>query len=732
MCEWIFSRDGYDSGSVITNGNAFLLANGYMGCRGTLEEHSKEQLAGINLAGVYDRCGDKWRETVNAPNPLYGTIRIKGRGEPLCCEQAVSHAQSLDMRRGVGRRHTSYALDKGTLCFSAERFVSMDSIHIIVSRWEISADIDCEIEILTGIDADVYDCNGPHLFDMALAELDGTLTAHARTCELGIKVCTAECISFDGAACVTQDGSKLLHFITITLAAGDSVVIEKFASVFTSRDCDDAVKAASELALSARSEGYRSLLEKHKERWEALWRASEVVIEGDAEAQQAVNFSLYHLHSIAPRHCNAMSIPARGLSGQTYKGAVFWDTEMFMLPFFLYTEPKVARSFLEYRITGLKGARAKAREYGFEGAFFAWESQEKGAEACSDYNVTDVFTGRLKRTYFRDKQIHISGDVAYALWEYVRVTGDVSLLVEGGMELLMECARFYRSRGCRWIGSDTVEYHDVIGPDEYHERVNNNAYTNRIARHTFDVALKAYELLCRTDAKAAKEICRRLFKKGELGEFTLLRESIKQSKKDANGVVEQYDGYFALEDCIVGEVRNRLLNPNEYWGGANGVASHTQVIKQADVITMMQLFPGEYSDEDVLRNWRYYMPRTEHGSSLSACMYALAACRVGLADEAYPLFIKSARMDMDGGGKQFAGGIYIGGTHPAAAGGAWMTAVFGFAGFKLEDGNPVLKPALPERWTRLSFNMRLKGRLMKVSVTQGGAEIKAIDEDKDT
>lgn len=733
MQNWIFSENGYDTERIIDNGNAFLLANGYMGCRGTLEEHTKHELAGINLAGVYDKFREKWRETVNAPNPLYGTIRIKGSEGPLCCDKALSHMQSLDLRHGVGSRRTVYAAGQGTLCFSAERFVSMDSFHLMASRWEISADTACDIEICTGIDADVFDCNGPHLFDIQLAENDNALTACARTGESGIEVCTAERMSFNGTGSVLQSGAKLLHCVSVTLAAGERFVIEKFAAVFTSKDCNAPLNAAKQLVGDAQNEGYANLLKKHIMRWEKLWQHSEVCIKGDTEAQRALNFSLYHLHSIAPRHGKALSIPARGLSGQTYKGAVFWDTEIFMLPFFLFTEPQVARSFLEYRIAGLKGAKEKAKEYGFEGAFFAWESQEEGAEACTDYNVTDVFTNRLQRTYFRDKQIHISGDIAYALWEYVLVTGDTSLLLEGGMELLIECARFYRSRACMRVGTDTIEYHDVIGPDEYHERVNNNAFTNRIAKHTFDITVKAYDLLLHADPKAGKALCEKLFKKGEQEEFAKLRNCVclqqpKVSGLNTSGVVEQFDGYFALEDCSVDNVRGRLLHPNEYWGGANGVAAYTQVIKQADIITIMQLFPDDFSGETIRRSWLYYMPRTEHGSSLSSCMYALTACRIGLPDEAYPLFMKTASIDMEGGGKKFAGGIYIGGTHPAATGGAWMTTVYGFAGFALSGGKPAVNPRLPAGWESISFRLQLDGRCQEVCVTRDTVEIRSVEE----
>lgn len=273
------------------------------------------------------------------------------------------------------------------------------------------------------------------------------------------------------------------------------------------------------------------------------WDISKIKIDGDDEAMYALNYSIYHLNCIAPREMKGKSIAARGLSGQVYKGAVFWDTEMFMLDYYLYTEPKIARALVKYRIDTMDGAKKKAKSYGFDGAFYAWESQEGGYDACSDYNVVDVFTKRPMRTFFKDKQVHISAAVVYALDKYVKITGDTSVLDEGGCDVIRECAKFYRSLLLKRLDSDTYEIHDVIGPDEYHERVNNNAYTNAMARFVF-----------RTAAKYLND-----------QEYADLTEKIYMPRcKD--GVIEQFDGYFDLEDCSIDEVRGRLLDPKEYWG----------------------------------------------------------------------------------------------------------------------------------------------------------------------
>ena len=446
-------------------------------------------------------------------------------------------------------------------------------------------------------------------------------------------------------------------------------------------------------------------------------------IEGDKESMEALNYSLYQLQSIAPRHAKSLSIGARGLSGQTYKGAVFWDTEMFMLEYFLYTQPETARTLLKYRIDTLAGAKEKARTYGYQGAFYAWESQEGGYDACTDYNVTDVFTGRPMRTYFKDKQIHISAAVVYGIMRYTDVTGDDSLLKEGGIETILECANFYDSLLLQKVHTKVYELHDVIGPDEYHERVNNNGYTNRMAKFTFEMAAK---ILQEAEEKTLKRI----------SEAYPVEELFKRYQEDAqklylpqpgkDGIVEQFDGYRKLEDVSVETVRSRLLHEKEYWGGAYGVAAHTQVIKQADVVTWMVMFSEEFSQEILQKNLDYYEPRTEHGSSLSACMYALLFCKCGRPERAYPFFLKSAKADLAGGGKEWAGSIYIGGTHPAAAGGAYMTAVSGFGGVVLKNGEVTVNPKLPESWKKLKFHIRYQNKLYQITETKDSVKVECL------
>lgn len=720
LIDWTLQEHGGRPDTAADRGNRFLIGNGYLGVRGTLDEDGKDALAAVNLAGLYDQVGDAWREPLNAPNPFWTQCRIDAG--PLTCAGAVCHTQSLDFRHGIAARTTEWQVGAGRLRVESERFVSMASYHLSGSAYTVTAlDAPCRLTLCCGIDGDVWDINGPHYVSLAFTQAGDTLACSAATAANAL-VAVQRRVSWpqQGAAPHTE-AKRGWQQAAIALQAGQSLRVTSVNAIYTTNDTPAPAQAAAEAL--AQAAGYDALRADHCRAWEELWRQAEIEIDGDDDACRAINYSVYHLNSIAPPPGLPLSIPARGLSGQTYKGAVFWDTEMFMLDHFLYTRPGVARSLLCYRIETLPGALEKARRYGLQGAFYAWESQEGGRDACSDHNVTDVFTGRPMRTYFKDKQVHISAAVARAVLLYTQTTGDTTLLAQGGARVVAECARFYWSLLTRPNATGRLEIHDVIGPDEYHERVNNNAYTNRCALAVFDWLAQAAALLQQADPAAYAALCADAKLPALLAQTAQARGELYLPAPNAQGVIEQFDGYFTLEDTTPAALRTRLQDPREYWGGAYGVASETQVIKQADVVAMLALFEEDCTPAQLRANWLYYEPRTEHGSSLSACMYALLACRFGDAARAYPFFLQSATAELRGGGKQWAGLVYIGGTHPAAAGGAWKVLAEGFAGLRCTPDGPRLHPCLPPGWQRLSFHFFCRGQRYHACVTPQGAEL---------
>lgn len=726
MRSWTIREEGYEEEKVPELGNRYLIGNGYVGIRGTLEEYEADKLPAINLAGIYDQA-EGWREPVNLPNGCYTYLRIDGELYRLPENTPVLHGISLDYRYGVFRRHTTWHTDRGNVTLHTERFASMSNTHLIGMRFQIAADFHADIELVTGIDSIVWDLNGPHLENVVLEENQNRILVSAETQEKKIPLTVAEAVKVSFPAEVKQviKEQKILHRIFFITKPEETYTIDKWISIYTGKDTREPKEAALSLVDRKKEKGYDSVLCAHKKSWDALWKHSEVVIEGDSYAEEAVNYSLYHLHSIAPRHTDSLSIPARGLSGQTYKGAVFWDTEMFMLDFFLMTDPSTARTLMKYRVDTLQGALDKARSYGYDGAFYAWESQENGYDACTDYNVTDVFTGRPMRTYFRDKQVHISAAVVYGILRYVEWTGDRSLLDEDGIRVIIECARFYYSLLLHRLTRDYYEIHDVIGPDEYHERVNNNGYTNRMAKYTLEKAVEVISSAMEQGMLPDGYDGEKLICQFQDGAEKLFIPQPEKRGKDQN-IIPQFDGYFNLEDVSLEEVRGRLLHEKEYWGGAYGVATHTQIIKQADVVTWLNLFSDEYDTEVLKANWEYYEPRTEHGSSLSAGMYAMLACKTGEPDKAYPFFMKSATADLAGGGKEWAGLVYIGGTHPAAAGAAYMTAIEGFGGITVRQGKLICRPHLPKQIQSMKFHIFYQGQEYEVVIHQNEGTVTAL------
>jgi len=736
--DWDISDDGRTTEDALQNGNRLLTGNGYLGRRGVVDEAEAADMPATILSGLYDRQGDLWREPVNSPDPLYTLVSVAGLPLRAGNENAIFHEQALNFRYGIYSRCTSWRLNDnsgGTVTIRAERYAHMEYTHLLCTRYKISANAPCRLVIKQGINRAIRDLNGPHLgnfrFIRAVLPADQVLGLSCETLEQNISLAIfSALVPASGKTATWQE--EIINsegedgvFSTYTIDL-DGLIKEidffVYGAIYSGLDISSPIEAAETQVNAALKEGWDGLLGRHKDQWDKIWRTGDVVIEGDEYAQSCLRYSLYHLWIIAPRHFRqtgkALSIPARGLSGQTYKGAIFWDTEMFVEPYFLAVRPELAAQFIRYRVQTLPGAKRKAAQYGYRGAFFAWESQENGDDACSDFNVTDVFTSRPVRTYFRDKQIHISADIVYSIQKYVDCTGDFSILTEGAMELILEAARFFLSYLYYSPEHKRYEALDVIGPDEYHERVHNNAFTNRMVFSVFETAHNFIEAL----QKSNPEFIAGLIKRIDFNDDRLFMEKVMQQfylpMPDRRGLIEQFDGYFRLEDCTLDTVRSRLKDPKEYWGGSGGVATATQIIKQADVVTMLALFGDDYPTDVKKANLDYYEPRTEHGSSLSSCMYALLSCETGNSDWAYPFFIKSAEIDITGKSKHFAGLVYIGGTHPAANGGAWMTAIRGFCGFSVENGEIRIIPRLPKYWKKVCFSVMLNGVEHKITVTK--------------
>jgi kojibiose phosphorylase len=730
---WQISTDKFvnQAESIMRTGNVYQIANGYMGYRGTLDEFGPAELVGITLAGVYDRVGDAWREPVNAPNGGFTQLQVDGQVVSARRTRIKDHTQSLDFANALFKRKTTYAWKNNSVTVESSRFLSAAEPHLGVIQYSFSCRKPSRVTIQTGIDGNVWDLNGPHLTQLGCERRNGVLLVQARTQENSKTVVVAEAVeSGFGQSAGRRIAGKYIREFTFEAEADKTYTFCKYFSVFTGLDPlqQPVKKAALDCVVAAKRAGYEACRQRHNANWAERWARCDVTIEGDDEAQLALRYSILQLLMVAPVTGSAHSIPARALSGQVYKGAIFWDTEMFMFPFFLHTDPERARELMRYRIKTLDGARRKARTEGpgFDGAFYAWESQETGDEACTYFNIGDPITKRDLRTYFRDKQVHISGDVAIAIWEYFQLTGDDALLRKGGGEVILECARFYFSYAYFNQSKRRYEILDVVGPDEYHERVNNNAFTNHVAKATFEIASRLVSYFQNKYPTELAALLRRLGLAGELSRWVEAGKLLYLPAPDRKtGVIEQFDTYFKLQDTTPEELKLRRIHPDEYLGAGQGLAVPTRVIKQADVIMMLNLFRDQFAEKVKRANWEYYEPRTEHGSSLSACAYAMVAADIGKVNEAYGYFLKTARIDLEANYKVHVGTTFMGGSHSAANGGAWMTAVQGFGGVKATEHQVRINPRLYCQWTKLSFNLIYRGDRFAINISQSAVMIEA-------
>jgi len=734
---WIIRERKYEREREVSRATVFALANGYMGTRGAGEEvpPNISGLKGTYINGIYDTPSGKLteREFPNVQDWTYIFFLVDGERFSLDSGEILEYMRELNMREGVVRRRIRWRSSKGKIFeLEVERFLSLKRIHLGIIKWKLRALQNVDIELHLGIDGGVNNRWADHFkrFKPRISEDEKYL--ETETYNPGYRI---------GVLCVDEVKMKEVSMLERRDATGErnvegiyrvrmgkdgEITVIRWCGVFDSRFTEGNLEEeCRRVVREAMLTGYEEIRREHSEAWEELWRDSDIVIEGDERAQIGIRFAIFHLLASAPRHSDKISIPARGLQGQDYYGSIFWDCEIFVLPLFIYTQPKIARNILRYRYHTLDGARRKARGLGFKGAYYAWQSQETGDEQCDLYVFKNPLTGEYIRSYFADEEIHISGDIVYACWQYYEATGDIEFWVDGGAEIAVEVARFYVSRASYNPKKDRYEFLSVLGPDEYHERVNNNAYTNLMAHKSIEIALKVLDILREERGEEYNKLLEKLnLTEEEIREWRRFISKLYIPEPDERGLIPQFDGYFDLEDISLEETRKRLVHPEMYPGGPLGPFQRTQNIKQADVVMQLYLFRERYSDEVKRTNWEYYERRTAHDSSLSPMAYSLVAVDIGLKEWAYKYFMHSLFIDLRGYGPHWNHGI-----HAAALGGAWQCVVRGFCQLDLRREGLVFRkhPILPEKWRSVKFCVWWHGRRVMFSIGKNSILLKPLN-----
>jgi kojibiose phosphorylase len=501
----------------------------------------------------------------------------------------------------------------------------------------------------------------------------------------------------------------------LDVCMGSTYRFERLVSVFTSREVERPRDAAvTHLQVSANSD-VDALVAAHTHAWEQRWQRADVEIVGDESAQQAVRFACYHLIGAANADNERASIGARALTGPGYKGHVFWDTEIFMLPFYTLTDPLAARALLMYRYHTLDAAREKARRLGFRGALYAWESADTGEETTPPFVLAP--DGELLHILCGEQEQHISADIAYGVWQYWHWSGDDAFFLQAGAEIILETARFWASRVRR---ADDGHYHieQVIGPDEYHEGVDDNAFTNGMAQWNLTIGAQAASLISTRWPEQWAQLSHRLgLDEEEWGTWPTIASNMHVGVDDS-GLIEQFRGYFALEDIDLSGSTNRAGTTDMLLGRDR--VRRSRAVKQADVVMLLYLLWDRYTPAQRERNFHYYEPRTAHGSSLSPAIHAAFAARLGDTALALRYFKQGAEIDLANNMGNAAAGV-----HAAAMGGLWQAAVFGFGGLSLAEDGLILRPHLPVEWSGLCFTVQYHDQSLRVRIEPRAVEIRS-------
>jgi len=710
---WSIEETAFEPESLPHKETIFTIGNGYLSTRGAFEEVYPGDRRATFVHGVFDDVPTVFTELVNAPDWLPFHIFLNGERFGLERGKINKFERSLDLSTGLLRRRIDWTSPGGmTAVIEFERFASLADQHCLFIRCKVTPDFSGMVEFRAAINGSSDNEGFAHWKPAGQGRRGDLAYLCSRTRQTNVEYVSAMRLEAIEGSCLTSEfwDADNAPTLILRMAArpGETLAAGKYVAVATSRDDAQPLELALTHLAGA---SWQPALEANASAWADVWRDCDVEIDGDDEAQLAVRFCLYQLQIAAPRHDDRVNIGAKTLSGFGYRGHSFWDTEIFMLPVFIYTAPQIARNLLNYRYQRLAGARAKAKMNGYEGAQFPWESADTGEEVTPTWVPHFADRTKIVRIWTGDIEIHISADIAYAVIQYWRASGDDAWFIAKGAELVLDTARFWASRAEWNVELNRFEYNNVIGPDEYHDRIDNNAYTNRMAQWNLETGLEVLAWLADHAPQRYHELVADLDLSPE--KLTHWREVIAGIYLNigADGLIEQFEGFYQRKYIDLAALEPRSISAQQLFD-IDGCAE-TQVLKQPDVLMLQYLLKEQYTPQQVRTNYEFYSPRTDHtyGSSLGPSIQTIMACEVNLADDAYVHFMRAARADLRDERGNAGDGI-----HGASAGGVWQAVVFGFAGLRLSDHGWKIRPRLPMGWKRLKFHFFDHGQRQVVEV----------------
>ncbi|MFC6165020.1 glycoside hydrolase family 65 protein [Lactiplantibacillus dongliensis] len=740
--QWLLTENKLNTRQLGKAEALMCSGNGYMGIRATTEERYVGERRDMFIAGSFDSFADEVAELPNLPDVVGMQIEVNGHQLNLNQGEVSDYQRQINLKNGLLTRTFKWTIDDQSYQFKFERFVSMDNLHLVVSRVTVTAlTTKIIVKIKSGIDGQQTNSGTQHLVEGAKRLFDDHyMQLLTKTGESNINFAFSTCHNFfDELSNPVQmkqqmelGRRQIFCKYQAELEQTESLVMVKYNTIVTDRDRDYDGQQLEDLQqfglreLKTSSEqSFETLLSHSEAAWqERVWKYGKVAIKSsDSNDQVAINFARYQLAISTPEHDNRMNIAAKGLTGEGYKGHAFWDTEIFMLPYYIFTKPIVAKKLIEYRYLGLAGAHRKASDNQYEGAQFPWEAAwPSDGESTPVWGAADIVTGKAMKIWSGFIEQHITSDVAFGALEYIHATGDQQFALDKVNEIILDTAKFWQSRLEYNSTADQYEIHDVIGPDEYKEHANNNSFTNYTAQWTIQTAIQITDDLKANHPDKYHELDQKLNLKTTYDKWIACVDKVYLLKPNAQGIIPQDDTYLSKKTIDLSKYRNA-----EHVGGIFDdynldQVNQLQVTKQADVLLLLYLFEQKFDAQEKRLNWDYYEPKTTHDSSLSLSTHAILAADLGMQQTAYEFFQRACQIDL-GPDMQSSDD----GTHSASLGGIWNATVFGFGGVRLLGDQLRIEPHLPANWSQLSFDIYWQQQKVHIEIQANEFTVSTID-----
>jgi maltose phosphorylase len=737
---WSIIEEGFDAEKVKSSESLFSIGNGAMGQRANFEEHySGATFQGSYIAGIYypDKTKVGWwkngypeyfAKVLNAPNWIGIDIEINGENFDLAaCRSVQNFRRELNMKEGIYYRSFEATLANGTeIEVNVRRFLSLDIDEVGCISYEITTlNSDAKIAFKPYLDAGVHneDANWEEKFwePIKVKHNGNEAFVTARTFKTHFTATTfmQNSILLEGSnlsiapVSVQETNEKIQFCYEVAVAKGQTTTLQKMGGYTVSMNHENTVKAAENVIAKALEIGMSQLTELQKTAWAKIWEMSDITIEGDVKAQQGIRFNIFQLNQTYLGKDSRLNIGPKGFTGEKYGGSTYWDTEAYCIPFYMATkDQQVARNLLAYRYNQLDKAIENAEKLGFKNGAALYPMVTMNGEEChNEWEITF-------------EEIHRNGAIAFAIYNYYRFTGDYSYIPEKGLEVLIGIARFWNQRATFSTHKNKYVILGVTGPNEYENNVNNNFYTNYIAKWCIQYTLEQIEKTAGDYPDDYARISNKVkLDASEMAAMKKVADNMYFPYSEEHGVYLQQDGFLDKELITVANLDRSQRPINQKWSWDRILRS--PYIKQADTLQGFYFFEDHFTREELEKHFDFYEPFTVHESSLSPCVHSIQAAVLGRMEQAYTFYLRTSRLDLDDYNKEVEEGLHI-----TSMAGTWMSIVEGFGGMRVKNNQLHFDPKIPKEWEGYSFKVNFRNAIVKVQVNHNGTEV-SIDGHKD-